>query len=510
MLTVQKYFFAYSTAFSPLIKKYIIYLFEILLLFCLQTMNMKNCIISLITLTLLSSFSFSQEKWDLQQCVDQAIKNNLQVKQAELQTELNEENYNQFRAAALPSISANGSHVYNYGQTIDRYTNQFANQRVQSDNVSLSGNMNLFNGLQNYNRQQQGKMDYMASKYDTEKMKNDISLNVISAYLEVIFSMENITVVTSQLNTTQQQLDRTIKLVNAGSAPKGNQLDLEAQVARESLNLINAENRLSMAKLNLSQLMLVDSKSFDIVVPSSSLPLETMDGYNPDVVYNSAITGQPDIKAAEMRVKSAHKGISLARSGYSPNLNLFGSISSGYSGLAQEAAGNPVYTGMQTIGTTASGEPVLTPSFDIPTQVIPFGKQLDRNFNQTIGLQLQIPIFSQFANKINVNKAKINKSNAEIGLERTKQQLRQTIERSYNDANAAFKSYNATQKSLEALQEAFKYSEQRFNVGMINSVEFNQTKNQLNQAQSQLIQSKFDYIFKVKILDFYLGKPLNF
>jgi outer membrane protein len=460
---------------------------------------------------LLLSFSVNaQELWDLKKCVDFALDNNLQIKQSQLNQNLSEANYLRSKAATLPTLNAFASHNYNFGRTIDPFTNQFATQTVQSNAFSLSANWILFNGFQTINAIRQNNYSLLANKYDLEKVKNDIALAVISAYLNVLFLEEQLQIAEQQILLSQKQVDRIALLFNTGSVAKGTMLDMQAQLANDELQKINVQNQLDIAYLTLMQLMELNTpERIKIVKPQTVLPLENSLNIPPSGIYQAALNNQPDIKAAELRVNSAFMGVRSARGAYVPRLTLSASYGTGFSGLRKEVIGSPVLTGFDTVGFTTAMDYVLVPNYTFDTRVTPFGRQLEDNQNRTIGVNLVIPIFNGLQVRTATSIAKIQRSNAELALETVKRQLEKTIQQAHADAVAAYKKYVATEKSVNALKEAFTYMEQRFNVGAVNTIEFNDAKNRLARAQAELLQSKFDYTFKVKILDFYQGKPLG-
>ena len=444
----------------------------------------------------------------LEQCILYAQSHNIQVKQSDLNLQLQNANYLQAKANVLPSLNANASHSYNYGRSIDPFTNQFTTNQVISDNFSLSGNLVLFSGFQNFNTILQNNYNYLAGKYDLEKMKNDIALNVATAYLQVLFNEELVKIAQSQLDITQQQVDRTKKLVDAGSLPKGSLLDIQSQFASEEVSLINAQNQLDISKLSLQQLLELQNP-VSIVHPDLSAPTGNMLGTPPSQIYSIAVSNMPEIKSNEFKLLSAQKGVKLAYGGIYPRLTLSGSYGSFYSSSNKELVGLPLITGYDTAGVTTGGDYVLIPSYNYNYQTKTFKNQLDQNLNKSIGLFLTVPIFNRYQNKTNISKSRISVLNAELSLQLAKNQLQKSIQQAYADASAAYKKYNASLSAVDAANESFKYTEQRFNVNLINSFDYNNAKNKLIKAQSDLLQAKYDYIFKVKILDFYQGKPLT-
>lgn len=449
----------------------------------------------------------------LEQCIDHALKNNIQIKQSELNTDLSQVTLTQSKANLLPSLNANAAHSYNIGRTIDRFTNQFADAQVLSQNFSLSSDINLFNGMQNINTIQQNKFSYLASKYDVEKMKNDVALNIATAYLQILYNIDAVENAKNQMGITSGQVQRTKILVDAGTAARGTLLDIQSQLAIEELNLTNAQNQLDISYLNLAQLLnMASAEGLTIVKPELNIGTETLLTSNANQIYNAAVSNLPEIKSAEYNVKSAGKAVNVAWGGLSPRLTFSASYGTGYSGASQRVIGLPTFQGYSPNGSlTSSGDTVLSPIFSSGTfEKIPFGDQYKDNVNKSFGFYLTVPIFNRFQTKTAIDRARIQKLNADLTVESTKLQIRKNVQQAYADANAGLKKYNASLKAIEAMEESFKYTEQKFNVGMLNTNDYNDAKNKLIKAQSDLLQAKYEYVFKTKVLDFYQGKPLKF
>jgi outer membrane protein len=454
----------------------------------------------------------SAKVWTLHDCIDYALANNIQVKQQQLSEQVAKINLLQSNLSLFPGIEADASHGYNYGRTIDMFTNQFATSTVQSDNFYLSSSITVFDGFQLLNTIKQNRINLQASQYDLDKMMNDISLNIATAYLQILYNIELLNNAQNQLDVTKQQVDRTKKLVDAGTAAKGDLLTLEAQAASEDLNVVTAQNTLDLSYLLLSQMLnLTSPDSFKIAIPQIDVPSETAILLKPEQVFAFAMNTQPEIKSAELKVQSSEVGLSIARGMRSPIISLRGSLGTGFSGDSKQIKGTPSYSGLDTIGYTYSTTPVavVQPQFAYQTETIPFKDQIKDNFNKSISLNLSMPIFSGWRTNGNISKAKIAVQNAEYTLQTTKNTLFQSIQQAYADATAARNKYQSSQKSVDAMKESFKYSEQRYNVGLVNSVDYDDAKNKLVVAESNLLQAKYEFVFRLKILDFYMGKPIE-
>ena len=484
-----------------------------------MTMKGKALFLSFVCTLFFASFISAQtpgatnQTMTLEQCIEYALKNNIQIKQSQLNTELSKVTLTQSKANLLPSLNANASHSYNIGRTIDRFTNTFADAQVLSQNFGVSTDVNLFNGFQNINSIQQNKFAYLAGKYDIDKMKNDVSLNIATAYLQVLYSMEAVDNAKNQMGITSAQVDRTKILVDAGSIARGTLLDMQSQLASEELNVTNAQNQLDISYLNLAQLLnMASAEGLSIVKPELNVGGDALLTATPSQIYNSAVSNLPEIKSAEYNVKSAEKSVDVAWGGLSPRLTFSASYGTGYSGASQRFSALPTFQGYSPNGDiTSSGDTVFSPAFSSGTfEKTPFTDQYKDNVNKSFGFFLTVPIFNRWQTKTAIDRARIQKLNADLTVESTKLTIQKNVQQAYSDASAGLKKYTASLKAIEAMQESFKYTEQKFNVGMLNTNDYNDAKNKLIKAQSDLLQAKYEYVFKTKVLDFYQGKPLKF
>jgi len=472
---------------------------------------MKKLKCTLLFLIFISQL-IAQKQWTLKECIDYAMEHNIQLKQQQLNLSLSEGNLMQSKMALLPNINGSANQVYNYGKTIDMFTNTFATEKVQSNNFYISSGITLFDGFKLLNTIRQNQYETMASSYNLAKYQNDMSLSIATAYLQILYNMELLDIAKNQLEISKQQVERTKKLVDAGVLTKGSLLTIQSQEASDELMLINAQNQLDLSYLTLIQLIDLDSpKDFAIVKPNFEIAPDISLLQEPMQIYEKSLSILPEIKSAELKVKSAYTNLSIARGNLSPNLSLRGSIGTGYSGASTRYTGLSD-AGVQTIGYTNEPIPipVVAPLLVANYEKIPFNDQINDNVNKSIGLYLSIPIFNNFQVKNSIAASKINLKNAEYTLELTKNNLNKTIYQAYADAKAALKKYYATIKTVEAMEESFKYTKQRFDVGLVNSLDYNDASNKLYKAKSDLLQAKYDYIFRIKILDFYQGIPLTF
>jgi outer membrane protein len=451
----------------------------------------------------------AQEVWTLEACVAHALENNIQIKQQKLGVDMARENLLQRQAGRFPNLNANASHGYNFGRTIDPFTNEFATERVQFNNFNVGSGMTLFSGFQIHNSVKQSEMELEASRYDVATMENDIALAVASAYLQILFSMELLDMALNQIEITEQQVSRTGQLVDAGTLPRGSLFTVQAQLAGEEVQVVNARNQLDIAYLNLAQLLdLEDAEDFRILVPEIAiLPDDDLE-HSPMQIFSTAVRTQPQVMASDFRVASAERGLDVARGGRSPMLSIRGSYGTGFSGASREVT-DAVMGEPREIGQTATGIPVFAPTFEYETRIKPFRDQLSDNLNRSIGLYLTIPIFNNYQARTTIGRSQIALENARLSRQLVRDQLFKTIQQAHADAQAALKRYMASEKNVDALEESFMYTEQRFNVGMVNVLEYNDAKNRLTAAQSEMLQAKYEYVFRTKILDFYVGIPIT-
>jgi outer membrane protein len=462
---------------------------------------------------LIAQNAYAQKVWSLKECVDYALQNNITVKQSEISALISETNQTQSFFNFFPSLNGSGSYSTNSGRSVDPTSYQFTTSTIQSGNVSLNSSVTVFNGFQLQNQLRQSRLDYMSSKYDLEKIKDDISLNVAAAYLQVLYSNEQLKASNDRLDALKKQRDRTKLLTEAGTLPAGSLLDAEAQVANEEYTKITAENSLVSSYLSLTQLLNLDSiGDFKTENPKTEIPDQSILNIPVSDIYTASLKIKPEIKSAEYKVLSAQKGVSISRGAYFPRLSLFGSLSSSYSSESQTpiAGQQPHLIGYyDSQSITSGGETVLSPLYsDFLYEKTTLKDQFDNNFYKSVGINLSIPIFNGLSSRTSVQRAKLNYENVKYSAEFTKSQLYKSIQQAYADAVAALNKYKASEKSVDALTQSFKYTDKKFNAGLITSLDFLTARNNLTLAESNLLQAKYDFIFRLKVLDLYQGKSI--
>lgn len=455
--------------------------------------------------------SHSQEVWTLQRCIEYAKQNSLNIKQAAYGVELAEVGARQSRLERLPSVSGSAAGGIQWGRTIDPTTNDFNNQRISYNSYSLNARMLIYGGGMISNGIKQSQADLEAARYDADYAFNITALGIANAYLQILQAQEQLDVARRRVELSRQQLEQTDKLIEAGVLPANNRLDILAQLARDEQALVQAENLLELNYLTLKDLMYLDlSTEIKVEAPPVDVPADM----NPDnlsflELYQQALGTQPQIKAEEYRLQSAALAEQIARAALLPTVAAFASVDTRWSSAAKRITGFEDDIQEQTVyidnTPVTVGFPVTVPLFEDN----PYFDQIDQNFGQGVGLSVSIPIFSNGRNSANVQRAEIGTKTALVRSEQAKQQLRNDIQQALMAARAAKRSYEAAKLSYEAAKAAFDNAQKRFDLGAINAFEYNTARNTLDMAQNELTSSKYDYIFRLKILDFYLGKELR-
>ena len=478
---------------------------------------MKNLLIITLIITGLHLPAQERKVLALQECIEIAIENNLNVQRSELNLKTTEINLLQANAQRYPTLNANGSYGFNWGRSIDPNSNLFVNQRINTAVLGANGRMPLIQGLRVSNGIKQSKTDLLAGDFDLQRAKNDISISIASLFLTVILNKELLETAKFQLESGKQQLDQTKKLVASGALPVANELQLESQVATNEVTLTNNQNSLDLSLLDLKQaLLLPPGVEIDVVVPEISDFSTEVEGINSQEVYEYALSNQPEIKAADARVRSSNLALEAARGALFPSLNLNGNINTNYSNAVDQIfipdGGDPttrlVPTNFETSNGTEIVQRVEVPSGEIQDYKV--RDQWNDNLRYSVSLGLFIPILNGFSNRAAMQRAKINVQQAELNAQEEKNVLYQTVENAYRNALAASRTYFASEKQVAALRETYRALENQYNSGAANFTDYQVAGNNLFQAQSDLSRAKYDFIFRKKILDFYLGKPLSF
>lgn len=479
---------------------------------------MKNLVITILTL-LVCTFNTNAQNprlLTLEDCIRIAVENNLTVQRSQLTLETSKVNLNQSLGQRYPNLNGNANFGYNWGRGIDPTTNQFTTQRINFNGWSLSSSLPLVQGMQTTNTIRQNRLNVEASELDVQKATNDISLSIALNYLNVIFNKELLENANFQLESSEQQLDRTQKLVRSGALPVSNELQLLSQVATNEVNVITAENNLDLAILDLKQSLLLPSEEeIDIVIPEIEIDQAEIESKTVSEIYQTALSNQPEIESADKRVESANIGLNVSKGAMFPSLSLNGSMSTNYSDVFTQqfiSDGTTSPLALPTDFETVGGESIVQ-IVDVPNGTFEDYGTIDQwedNLSKSLSLGLFIPIFNGFNTRSNIQRSKISVQQAELSAVEQRNILYQSIESAYRNAVAAAKTYDASQRQVDALEETFRSIENQYNLGSSNFTDYQVAGNNLFQARSDLSRAKYDFIFKQKVLDFYQGIPVSF
>ncbi|BDD08730.1 transporter [Fulvitalea axinellae] len=418
-----------------------------------------------------------KEKLTLRECLDYGVANNLSVLGATLDVEGQKINVKQRKLDLAPSVNANVGLQTNWGRSVDQATYDYVNRRLVNNNAGVGANLVLFNGLRKMHALSQSKIDLQASELDLQKAENDVRLRIVSSFLSVMLRKELLKAAEFQVTSTDKRLERIVAMVKAGSRPRTAQLDLEAQLATQRVEVVRAQNDLRFAYLQLKQNMRVPAnRNLEIVEPDLSVAGIALNQKNVEQVYEAAENTMPEVQSSDLGVESATYAVKQTLADFLPSL----SISAG-------------------LGTRYSDQSDFS-----------FGKQYDNNLNKNVGLTLSIPLFNGLSARAGKSRALIGKQRAELQAESVRNQLRQDIETAFNDAQAAYATHESAVKQVSSLEEAFKATEKRYELGASNFVDYQVAQNNLFRAKSDLLRAKYNYLFGVKMLDFYVGQSLAF
>ena len=461
---------------------------------------------------------FSQEvqsqtkKWTIEECVNYALEKNISIKQSQLDSQLATIDKNAAIGNFLPTINADGSHSWNIGLNQNITTGLLENQTTQFTSLGLTAGVDIYKGLQNQNRLRRSNLGMLAAQYNLSKMKDDVSLNIANAFLQILFAKENIKVQIQQLENSEGQLRRTEELVNAGSVPRGDLLDIKATVASNKQRVIAAENSFLISKLSLSQLLQLDDfKNFDIAdadYPVSESPTMIL---SPETIFQKAKESRVEVKIARTNFELAERDLKIAKGAFQPSLQGFYRFNTRV-GYADRITGfepniaNPT----SVIGfVEGSNVNVLQPNRSLVLgKPLPFFDQFSENKGHNFGFQLNVPILPGFSVKNSVARSKVSLERSKLALSQSELDLERNVYTAFTDAKGALNSYESAVSALEARQESFNYAKERYAVGLMNVFDLDQAQTLFSNAQSEVIRTKYDYIFKVKVLEFYFGIPI--
>jgi len=494
----------------------------------LITLPMKT--LKLLVLTLLVNISIlgqtqsqvnAGKVWSLRECVDYAWANNLAIKQRDLQIRSSEANLLQSKLQQTPNINASANYGFNTGRSIDPFTNAFVQQTFRFNSIGLNANVPIFQGFQVRNSIKQGSLTVKATQLERDQARQDVALNTVLAYLNVLNNDELVSVARLQVETTRGQVARTDKLVKAGSLPVNDLYDLQSQLANDELALVNAENEVRIAKVNLMQTMnLPVAEGFSIEKIRIPDPDQQPYPQTTEEIYKIALENQPGIKAATTRIESSKYAVRVARGGLYPTLSAFGNLNTNYVSSAPDRLFTPDGTRRDifipdTVYNSSDGtnRQILYRRGNVPNGRFDentYFRQLEFNLGSSYGLSLNIPILGGWVARTRITQAVIQQKQAEVTEQQTKVTLRQNIEQAYNNMTASAQRFRANSEAVRAQDLAFQATRIRFENGLLNSVDFSLSQTRLGVAKANQVNARYDYVFRMKILDFYQNKPLTF
>ena len=464
-----------------------------------------------LTCCIFSFSSFSQTKWSLQKCIQHAKENSLTLKQAEYGIQLAALTDKQNRLNRLPTVNGSSSSGFQFGLNVDPTTNTLRNQRIGFNSFGVNGSVPIYSGGQLNNAIRQGKYDLSAAKAYAAFAFNNMALNIANAYLQILMAEEQLANAQKRKALSEQQLTQTDKLINAGTLPANDRLEVLAQIARDEQTIITSQNLIDINYLNLKEFMQLDpSTDMEIEKPDVDAPTD-MDAnlMSFNTVYSTAVNNQPQVIRDENNLKSAEVGVDLARGAMLPSLLLFAGMDTRWSSAAKVVDQVTEFRNTQTFYFGDDPIEIGYDDVDVTLKDQPYFDQLEKNFGQNVGVQLRVPIYNNNSNAINVERAKVGILSAKLQADLTKQQLKVDVQNAIASARAAHRSYEAAQKTLEAANAAFQNAETQYELGAINTFQYTTARNTKDMAEIDLIVAKYDYIFRTKIIDFYLGKEIK-
>ncbi|MFB9843435.1 TolC family protein [Mucilaginibacter ginsenosidivorans] len=456
----------------------------------------------------------AQEVISLQKAVDLALDRNLTIKQAKFTESLAAEDLKQSKYNLLPSASASPTAGWGFGRSPVSGNYAYVNQTVFNVNGSATVQFTLFQGGQLRNQILQNKLLLDVDKTSTAKIKNDLVLNVVTDYLQILTNQDLVTAAQQQIDIAKITLDRTQQSFDAGNLSLADLSQAKAGLSTAEYNLTTAQNQLDLSILVLKQYMEMDPNTgIKVERPDISKLNDIKTAYDPNEVIKTALSVNPDVKLAETQQQSYAQAIKVARGNYYPSISLIGNLNSYYSSAQQSfrlLGGTTPET--QTIGVVDGTGQLVKTQFPVSSPIYgyySFGNQFKDNFNQFVGVSLQIPIFNHFSARTSVSKAKLSYENAQVATQLAKNNLSKTITQAVLDLNAAVRRYASAQQTYQADKDAFNVMQERYNVGLVNSLDYNTSLTNYNKAQNDMIEAKYEVVFRSKVIDYYLGNTIT-
>lgn len=466
----------------------------------------------MLPLTIFAQQESDNKVWTLQNCMDYARQNNIQLKQLAVQTRNSALNQKQSKDNQLPSVNGSSTLGLNIGRAINPADNTVSTDATLLSNFNITGNYTIYNGGIIKNTIEQRNLEYQLAQLNVEEAVNNLNFNILTAYLQILLSEEQLNVLAKQAELTDQQYKQTNKLIKAGLLPKGDILNIEAQIANDDLNRVNGENSVATAYLSLSQALDL-YEQLQIAKPQiDSISTQLINDLTAEMVYEDALNIQPQIKTTALQNLIAKQQLEVARGGLYPTVSLLARFGTDYASLSRDFENAEIIDVNRELNLalqTESGEPIysFSPTLNIPRTA--FFKQIGNNFSTYIGINVNVPIFNQFRVKNTMQQAQLNIENSRLSQQVAQNNLRRTIEQALLDAKGAAQRYKTAARSATAFREALAFTQKRFKAGTITSLEYLTAQNSLTQAELNVQSAKYEYLLRLKILDFYRGKPLN-
>ncbi|MCU0324287.1 MAG: TolC family protein [Spirosomaceae bacterium] len=454
----------------------------------------------------------ASEKIGLQESIETALRNNISIRQSQLQVDRGINDVAESRYRRYPTVNGGTNLNAFLGRNINPFTNEIITNAVGSNGFGIQSRLLLFDGYQTRNNIELTQLTLNAANSDLQAIKNDISLRVAVAYINVLTQQDLLEVAQKQIEVTKIQLERSDKLVKAGALPETNLYDIKAQLANDELQEVNAQNNVESAKLTLKQLMNISAdrniEPIRIPIPDPSVQAYPLTAQQ---IYEIAIGYLPDVQAAETRIKMAQKSVDIAKGLKMPTV----SASAGWNTTTTTAAERMIASGtidkrnLGNVDFNGQKIPLVIETPGTISEKIPYFSQFTGNMNTNVGVSLQVPIFNGYNAKFRLAGAQIQQKQSELQADNTKIQIRQSIDQAYINMSNAAKRYTSTQNQVRALEETFRAAEARLGAGSINTLDYNIAKTNLDRAKANLVLAKYDYVFRTKVLDFYQNKPLS-
>lgn len=477
--------------------------------------NMRNFFLACITLLGFSGLQAQQNTWDLRRCVEYAIANNISVKQADVLARTTALNAKFARAQVYPNLSFNTNGGFNFGRSIDPTSNQYTTNSVFFQSYNVNAGVTLFNFFKIRNDIKAAEALEGVNNININAVRNSVSLNVAAGYLQYLLAIETANAAKLQIQQTQSQLGNTRKLVDAGSMPELNAAQLEAQLATDSSNYITAQGNAEQQRISLMGLLNLDASTpFEVSVPDvDKIPLEPLSEMQPGYVYGLALKTQPQQQYDSLNIIVQQYRIKSARAAMYPTLGGFAQLGSNYASTFREFGGvNPTgkFDTLGVVPVNGTNYFALTPGFSTYTTKPSYWKQIgDINFSQAFGVQLSVPLFSNRALRTSWEREKINLDNYKLTQQQNKLTLQTNVYQAYSASVSAMQKFNAASKAYEIDVYAFDLAKKRYEIGVLSTIDYITTQTNMFKAKIDQLSARYDYVFKMKILEFYKGQGVK-